>query len=359
MALTVAGLDDEADRAYQWLVDTQLPDGSWFNYYLATGIEDARLDTNVCAYLATGAWHRYVSTGELDGLEQLWPAVEAGVDFVLRWQRPDGSIHWSLDPSGVPRGVRPAHRVVVDLPQPPVCHRLCRAPGPRAAGLGAGRRPAGPRAGPRTPRRSPPRSSSPWTGTTRSCPGPSAARRPAAASTASWDDLRAWRVAACAACPPASGSPRPRRPSACSPSTPWAWTTRRCACSAGPRPSGTRTAPTGRAWSTPRRPPTRRWSARPTRPGPWCWPPTPSAGPPRRRGSSGARDCPAISTSPSRLRSAPVEPAVRAPRPANGADLSPQPTAQASAHTRRSTRSDPHSPSSTNSPESSAARQMS
>ena len=100
MALTVAGMDAEADRAYQWLVDNQLPDGSWFNYYLATGIEDPRLDTNVCAYLATGAWHRYVSTGELDGLEQLWPTVEAGVDFVLRWQRPDGSIHWSVDACG-------------------------------------------------------------------------------------------------------------------------------------------------------------------------------------------------------------------------------------------------------------------
>ena len=57
-------------------------------------------DTNVCAYLATGAWHRYVSTGEIDGLEHLWPAVEAGVDFVLRWQRPDGAVHWSLDQSG-------------------------------------------------------------------------------------------------------------------------------------------------------------------------------------------------------------------------------------------------------------------
>ncbi len=100
MALTVVGLDDEADRAYQWLVDTQLPDGSWFNYYLATGIEDARLDTNVCAYLATGAWHRYVSTEDVGGLEHLWPALEAGVDFVLRWQRLDGAIHWSLDPSG-------------------------------------------------------------------------------------------------------------------------------------------------------------------------------------------------------------------------------------------------------------------
>ena len=100
MALTAVGLDDEADRAYQWLVDTQLPDGSWFNYYLTTGIKDPRLDTNVCAYLATGAWHRFISTGEVEGLEKLWPTVEAGIDFVLMWQRLDGSIRWSLDPSG-------------------------------------------------------------------------------------------------------------------------------------------------------------------------------------------------------------------------------------------------------------------
>jgi GH15 family glucan-1,4-alpha-glucosidase len=100
MALTVAGLDEQADLAYQWLVDIQLPDGSWFNYYLTSGIKDPRLDTNVCAYLATGAWHRYVSTGDLGGLEHLWPAVEAGVDFVLRWQRADGAIRWSVDASG-------------------------------------------------------------------------------------------------------------------------------------------------------------------------------------------------------------------------------------------------------------------
>ena len=33
MALTVCGLVDEAIAAYRWLVDRQLPDGSWFNYY--------------------------------------------------------------------------------------------------------------------------------------------------------------------------------------------------------------------------------------------------------------------------------------------------------------------------------------
>ena len=35
MALSVAGFHKEATLAYQWLADTQLPDGSWFNYYLA------------------------------------------------------------------------------------------------------------------------------------------------------------------------------------------------------------------------------------------------------------------------------------------------------------------------------------
>src|ERR1019366_135373 len=101
MALTAVGFDDEADAAYQWLVDTQLPDGSWFNYSLVEGVKDARLDTNVCAYLATGAWHRYISTGDFDGLQHLWPTLEAGVDFVLRWQGLDGFIRWSLDSAGV------------------------------------------------------------------------------------------------------------------------------------------------------------------------------------------------------------------------------------------------------------------
>ena len=94
------GLDEEADRAYQWLADTQLPDGSWFNYYLATGVKDPRLDTNVCAYVATGAWHHYVSPGDRRRSRSCGRCSRQGVDFVLRWQRADGAILWSLDPDG-------------------------------------------------------------------------------------------------------------------------------------------------------------------------------------------------------------------------------------------------------------------
>ena len=103
MALTVAGYEDEARRAYQWLADTQLPDGSWFNYYVAgAGVKDPRLDTNVCAYIATGAWHHYRITGDVGALEAMWPMVVDAVTFVLRWQRDDGAILWSVDPDGHP-----------------------------------------------------------------------------------------------------------------------------------------------------------------------------------------------------------------------------------------------------------------
>ena len=100
MALTVCGLRGEAERAYRWLADVQLADGSWFNYYLGEGVKDPRLDTNVCAYVAAGLYHHQLVTGEQELLRELWPMVEQAIDFVLRWQRPDGSIRWSLDGAG-------------------------------------------------------------------------------------------------------------------------------------------------------------------------------------------------------------------------------------------------------------------
>ena len=104
MALTVCGLTHEAMAAYRWLADRQLPDGSWFNYYLGDGVKDQRLDTNVCAYLAAGAWHHHLVTGDVEFLGELWPTIEAGIDFILRWQQPDGSVLWSLDAAGHPEG---------------------------------------------------------------------------------------------------------------------------------------------------------------------------------------------------------------------------------------------------------------
>jgi hypothetical protein len=102
MALTAAGYRDEARAAYRWLANTQLGDGSWFNYYVETRVKNARLDTNVCAYVATGLYHYLLVTGDVDFVVELWPTVERALDFVLRWQLDDGTVRWSLDAQGRP-----------------------------------------------------------------------------------------------------------------------------------------------------------------------------------------------------------------------------------------------------------------
>jgi len=100
MALTVSGHLEAAAAAYEWMARHQLGDGSWFNYYLGARVKDTRLDTNVCAYVAAGVYHYLVVTDDLDTAARWWPMVERAVDFVIRFQRADGSFGWSLDASG-------------------------------------------------------------------------------------------------------------------------------------------------------------------------------------------------------------------------------------------------------------------
>ena len=102
MALTTVGRTEEAERAYGWLVDTQLPNGAWHNYYLADGIEDSKLDTNCVAYLATGVWHHFLATGQVGFLERLWPTMEAAIEFVLDMQTRRGEIIWARHSDGRP-----------------------------------------------------------------------------------------------------------------------------------------------------------------------------------------------------------------------------------------------------------------
>ncbi len=102
MALSVCGRIKEAEAAYDWLVATQLGDGSWFNYYLDHTIEHTRLDTNVCAYVAAGLWHHFLITDDAEFLRRNFSMMEAAIGFVLRWQMPDGSVRWSLNPNGIP-----------------------------------------------------------------------------------------------------------------------------------------------------------------------------------------------------------------------------------------------------------------
>jgi hypothetical protein len=102
MALAAGGLVAEAERAYWWLVDQQHADGSWCHYYLANGVEQPRRDTNVCGYVAVGAWYHFLLTGDAGFLETLWPVAAAALDFVLCHQRAGGEITWAVEPDGTP-----------------------------------------------------------------------------------------------------------------------------------------------------------------------------------------------------------------------------------------------------------------
>jgi MMP endo-(1,4)-3-O-methyl-alpha-D-mannosidase len=102
MALTLGGLDRAAERAYQWLADAQHPDGSWCMYYLTVGVEVPRRDTNVCAYVATGAWQHFVHTDDVGFLESMWPVVSSAIEFVLRRQQEGGEVIWAVEPDGTP-----------------------------------------------------------------------------------------------------------------------------------------------------------------------------------------------------------------------------------------------------------------
>ena len=101
MGLALAGQWAAAERAYEWLVASQRPDGSWAEKYDWDGnVENPDVDTNMCAYVAVGAWHHYLLTGDVGFLHGMWPVVEAAVDYVLKVQEPGGEIGWLVHADG-------------------------------------------------------------------------------------------------------------------------------------------------------------------------------------------------------------------------------------------------------------------
>ncbi len=98
MGLTIGGRYDEAKQAYRWLRDKQLPNGSWLAAYKDGQVEDGtRAESNFVAYVATGVWHFYLVTDDVEFLEEMWPTVEKAMSFVLRLQGDHGQIYWCED----------------------------------------------------------------------------------------------------------------------------------------------------------------------------------------------------------------------------------------------------------------------
>ncbi len=114
MGLTVMKEWEHARRAFRFLADSQLADGSWWaqygaavplddNRYNGDGDSEKRLrDTNFCAYPAVGIWHYYLCTDDLDFLKEYWPVVRDATDWVLSFQSEHGEIRWAARDTGTP-----------------------------------------------------------------------------------------------------------------------------------------------------------------------------------------------------------------------------------------------------------------
>lgn len=101
MGLTIGGELTAARRAYQWLAQEQLEDGSWWANYLADeAVDKNHRETNFIAYIATGIWHYFLITRDQGFLQQFFPAVKKAIDFVLRYQSPTGEIYWAVAQDG-------------------------------------------------------------------------------------------------------------------------------------------------------------------------------------------------------------------------------------------------------------------
>ena len=97
MGLSIAGNKVESEKAFIWLSDNQLDDGSWYSEYIESIQQTKRRDTNFSAYLATGLFHYFLIFEDKKFLERLFPSLEKAMEFVISSQTSKGDIYWAKE----------------------------------------------------------------------------------------------------------------------------------------------------------------------------------------------------------------------------------------------------------------------
>ena len=97
MALDVFGEKERSKLGFQWLVDHQEDDGSWYSEYQANKSISSRKESNFSSYIAIGALHNYESYGDLDFLEYILPTLKKSLEFTLSAQTDFGEFSWAME----------------------------------------------------------------------------------------------------------------------------------------------------------------------------------------------------------------------------------------------------------------------
>jgi hypothetical protein len=100
MGLSVSGHRRQAERAYEWLAQRQLRDGSWYAAYSRGVPLDRTRDANLTAYIATGVYHHYLVSGDAAFLRHHWHPISKAIDFCCSLQAPSGAVYWAVSPQG-------------------------------------------------------------------------------------------------------------------------------------------------------------------------------------------------------------------------------------------------------------------
>jgi hypothetical protein len=100
MALSACGLHGPARRAYAWLRHTQRADGSWPRCVVGGVVTDVAAESHHAAYVAVGAWHEYLVSGDESQARSMWPTVRRAVEWVLGLRTQRGEVAWERDAAG-------------------------------------------------------------------------------------------------------------------------------------------------------------------------------------------------------------------------------------------------------------------
>lgn len=65
-------------------------------------MKEHKLDTNVCAYIATGVWHHWLCTEDRVFIAQMWPTVKRALAWVLSMRKSNGTVLWAREVDSMP-----------------------------------------------------------------------------------------------------------------------------------------------------------------------------------------------------------------------------------------------------------------
>ncbi len=100
MGLNIAGFFGESELAFNWMLENQNPDGSWYSSYMDGKPDDRTCETNMSSYIAAGVFHTWLIRKKTEFLEKMWNCLEKGINFALELQTQTGEIYWAKSPEG-------------------------------------------------------------------------------------------------------------------------------------------------------------------------------------------------------------------------------------------------------------------